>query len=409
MNDRKLYVGLDFGNRYALMSYFTEQMEEPDTVSTIAGSEIYQIPIALCKRKGFGQWYYGEDALTLASKQAGSGCDRLFQRALAGEEVLIDNERYTALELLALFVRKLLQAPQKIGRSVPIGRVTVTMDTLSREKMQLIHGLMEKLSIPREQYHVIDHQEAFYYYALNQREELWIHNAVLFDYSRSNMRCFFMERNQNSTPQLIDIREKNYGPLLGNRDTAFSDVIVDAFARRIYSSVYLAGDGFEGDWMKQSLKYLCDGRHVFIGKNLYVKGACYGAMVEGGVLPWQYAYIGENEMKVNISLKVSEGGELSFYSLTSAGENWYEAKGECEILLSGSKEIDFWIQLPDSRQARIESLELTDLPNRPDRMSRLRISTEAVSDRRIRVTIRDLGFGEIYRSSEKTWQYEMGV
>lgn len=409
MNDRTLYVGLDFGTKYALMSYYTEQLEEPDTVSTVAGSEIYQIPMALCRRRGFGQWYYGAEAVAMTEKQSGSGCDRLFQRALAGEEIRLEGEQYPAVDMLALFVRKLLQVPQKMGRNLTIGRITVTMDTLSREKMQLIRTLMEHLGMSRGQYHVIDHQEAFYYYALNQREELWLHDAALFDYSRSNMRYYSMERNQNSSPQLVDIREKNYGPLLGDRDTAFSDVIVDAFSRKIYSSVYLTGDGFEGEWMKQSLKYLCNGRHVFIGKNLYAKGACYGAMVSGEVLPWKYAYIGENEMKVNISLKVSDGGELSFYSLVSAGENWYEAHSECEILLTGSKEIDFWIQLPDSREARIEALELTDLPNRPDRMTRLRISTEAVSDRRVRVIIRDLGFGELYRSSDKTWQYEMGV
>lgn len=409
MNDRTLYVGLDFGTKYALMSYYTEQMEEPDTVSTVAGSEIYQIPMALCRRRGFGQWYYGAEAVAMTEKQAGSGCDRLFQRALAGEEIRLEGESYPAVELLALFVKKLLQVPQKMGRNLVIGRITVTMDSLSREKMQLIHTLMECLNVGRGLYHVMDHQEAFYYYALSQREELWLHDAALFDYSRSNMRYYSMERNQNSTPQLVDIREKNYGPLLGDRDTAFYDVIVDAFARKIYSSVYLTGDGFEGEWMKQSLKYLCNGRHVFIGKNLYAKGACYSAMVAGEVLPWKYAYIGENEMKVNVSLKVSDGGELSFYSLVSAGENWYEARSECEILLTGSKEIDFWIQLPDSREARIEALELTDLPNRPDRMTRLRISTEAVSDRQIRVVIRDLGFGEMYRSSDKTWQYEMGV
>lgn len=54
--------------------------------------------------------------------------------------------------------------------------------------------------------------------------------------------------------------------------------------------------------------------------------------------------MGENELKFNISLKVKDRGKLAFYSLISAGENWYDAKGECELLLSGTPEIDFWIQ-----------------------------------------------------------------
>ena len=100
-------------------------------------------------------------------------------------------------------------------------------------------------------------------------------------------------------------------------------------------------------------------------------------------------------MKVNISLKVKDREELIFHTLVSAGENWYETKNQCEILLAGTNTVDFWLQLPDSREAKIESLELTDIPKRPERMTRLS------------VTIRDLGFGEIYKSSEKVWEYKM--
>ena len=159
--------------------------------------------------------------------------------------------------------------------------------------------------------------------------------------------------------------------------------------------------------MRESLKFLCNGRHVFLGKNLYAKGACYASWIHTGMQPWQFVYIGENEMKVNISLKVKDREELIFHTLVSAGENWYEAKNQCEILLAGTNTVDFWLQLPDSREAKIESLELTDIPKRPERMTRLSVMTEALSDSAVKVTIRDLGFGEIYKSSEKVWEYKM--
>jgi hypothetical protein len=117
--------------------------------------------------------------------------------------------------------------------------------------------------------------------------------------------------------------------------------------------------------------------------------------------------MGENEMKFNLSLKVRNKGEVSFYNLISAGKNWFETTGECEVILSGTGEIDFWKQLPNSREAVIETLELTDLPTRPDRTTRLRITATPVSDEKIEVKIRDLGFGEIYRSTDKVWKYTM--
>ena len=64
-------------------------------------------------------------------------------------------------------------------------------------------------------------------------------------------------------------------------------------------------------------------------------------------------------------------------------------------------------QLLDYLEAVIETLELTDLPNRPDRTTRLRITATPVSDEKIEVQIRDLGFGEIYRTTDKTWKYIM--
>ena len=68
--------------------------------------------------------------------------------------------------------------------------------------------------------------------------------------------------------------------------------------------------------MKESLSFFVQGRRVFMGKNLYSKGACYAAagkcMTEEN--SWQFVYMGDNEMKVNVSLKVQSQGKQSFYA-----------------------------------------------------------------------------------------------
>ena len=186
-------------------------------------------------------------------------------------------------------------------------------------------------------------------------------------------------------------------------------MIKNFFQGRTVSSVYLVGDGFEGNWMKLSVAYLCRGRRAFIGKNLYSKGACYAAAVRAKKLEWPYVYLGDNEMKVNVYLKVRNSGATEFFTLISAGDNWYEAVGECEVLLDGTPEIDFWLQQPDSREARIEKLELTDLPERPPRATRLQITAKPLSDSKVCIGIKDLGFGEIFPASEKMWEYVMSL
>lgn len=407
MEKRKLYVGLELGTKYALLSYSTIGMEEPDTFSQVHGSELYQIPLALMKKRGLGQWCYGKEAIEAIERGEGEGCDRLFTRALMAERIVIGQEEYEALELLALFAKKIFQQLHRFLGIFEIAGLTVTLKRLNRDNMQLVWDLIERLKIPKENCRIIDHLESFYYYALNQKQELILHDMVLFDYSEANVLFCRLERNTKTAPQTVEPFEKDYGPLLGNKDIALSDVVKDALAKKLCSAVYLTGDGFDGDWMKQSLACLCSGRRVFLGKNLYVKGACYASLIRGQEKLWNYVYIGQHDMKMNLCIKVMDRGELRFYPLIRAGENCFEAKHSCEILLDGGKTIDFWMQHPNSREAKIESLELTDLPERPPRMSRIRIQAEAVSDQEVQLLIRDMGFGEMYRSSEKSWNYQM--
>lgn len=210
-------------------------------------------------------------------------------------------------------------------------------------------------------------------------------------------------------PQVVTITEEVRSISNTQQDEQFYKILEENFRGHIISAVYLVGDGFDGDWMKQSLTFMCRGRRAFMGKNLYSKGACYAAFVTAKEQEWPYVYMGDNEMKVNISLKVRNKGKQEFLTLISAGENWYEASGRCDVLLDDTIEVDFWLQLPNSREAKVEKLELTDLPERENKTTRLRISAKPLSDMSVQIKIRDMGFGEIVKSSEKTWEYTMSM
>ncbi len=69
--------------------------------------------------------------------------------------------------------------------------------------------------------------------------------------------------------------------------------------------------------------------------------------------------------------------------------------------------LDFYLQPPDSRETAVRRLELNDLPEREGRTTRLRILAEPVARNKVKLTIKDMGFGEIVKSSEKTWEYVM--
>lgn len=404
-----VYIGIDLNDRYAMISYYQQNMQEPETVSTIVGSEYYQIPTLLAKRKNLGQWYYGDDARKMAKTSEVICVDSLLKRAVNGENIRIEEETYEAWELLALFLKKVMDLPQKLGNTAGCDRLVLSVERLSRANMEVFWKIAPKLGLLPEQFMVIDHKESFYYFSLSQPDSLWIHDVYLFENDGKNIHYYGLKRNTRTTPQVVSIKESIKTPLDEHKDEEFLALLQKAFENQIITTVYLVGEGFEGGWMKNSLTYICRGRRAFMGNNLYSKGACYAGYIREHSENWNCIYMGENEMKFNLSLKIRNRGELSFYTLISAGKNWFEAKGECEVVLSGSGEIDFWKQLPNSREAVIETLELTDLPSRPDRTTRLRITATPVSDEKIEVKIRDLGFGEIYRSTDKVWRYTMTI
>ncbi len=406
-NKRNYYLGIDLNDKYAMISYFQLNMNEPETVSTIAGSENFQIPLILAKRKEIGQWYYGDEARKMAQNTDMICLDKLLSRAVNGDELVIDDETYPAEELLALFLNKITALPNKLGNTCDFDRLVITVDRLSKENMDMFWRIMPKLGLKPEQFMVIDHKESFYYFALSQKEDLWLHDVYLFEFDKTNIRYFSLKRSMRTTPQVVTIEESPKRTINGDPDIEFSRIIQKAFENKIISTVYLVGDGFDGGWMQSSLNILCKGRRAFVGKNLFSKGACYAAEVRDNEDKWRFIYMGENELKFNLSLKVKSKGALSFYNIISAGKNWFETKGQCEVILSGTTEIDFWKQLPNSREAKIETLELTDLPRRPDRTTRVRITATPVADDKINIEIMDLGFGELFRGTDKVWHYTM--
>ena len=399
------YVGIDISSRNTVLSIYNSNMDEPATISTILGEENYSIPTVLAKRVGMSQWFFGEEAVRMSRLKEAVLVEELFNLALRNGEVVIDSETFGARDLLVIFFKKLFSIPGPMAALTDIEKLVICVDQINLEVMELMNHVASKIGVSQQQVMLIDRSECFYYYALSQKPELFLYNVALFDYSSNNMVSCTLNRNQTTRPQLINLTVTNHGELTDNRDEAFDEIISDTFGSLLFSSVYLVGDGFDGEWMKVSLSHLCKGRKVFLGKNLYSKGACYGGYIKDGKRDWPFIYIGDNDLKLNLSIKILDNNVMKFFTLIDAGQSWYDVQGECEVILDGEPEIEFFIQRPESREAHSEVLELTDMPKRENRTTRLRIEARPVSDIAVAITITDLGFGEISPASGKSWEH----
>ncbi len=128
LNNDKLIVGYDLGNKYCQISYALSEGREPETLSQVAGAQNYNIPAVLCKRYGTNQWLYGREALRCADGQEGILVENLVSLAMDGETVMIDGESFDPVALLALFFKKslglLAQVSSRIHALMEIGRAS---------------------------------------------------------------------------------------------------------------------------------------------------------------------------------------------------------------------------------------------------------------------------------------------
>ena len=121
------YFGLDITDKYALLSYYKSNMEEPETLSTVAGSEVFQIPMYLAKRRGVGQYYIGDDAKRQVLLNEAIGVEKLYSKALSRSMVMLETQEYPAFDLFIIFLRKLLTMPGMMFGAAALEKLVITV------------------------------------------------------------------------------------------------------------------------------------------------------------------------------------------------------------------------------------------------------------------------------------------
>ena len=398
-------AGVDIGKDSTFLSFVSSGMDEPVTVSTVMGSESYQIPTKLSKKKGIGQWFIGNDALSQERLSMAIGCDRFYEKALEDEKIYVEGEEFLARDLLSVYFRKLLSMPLPGVTKGKLSLLVICVEELDMKVFSTMNAVAQRLGLSRNQLYLIDKSESFYYYTLSQERSIFLHDVLLIDYDGALLTHCFLQKDLRTRPVTVTIEKASHGEILDMKDERLYGIAESLLKGRIISGIYLTGDGFDGDWMKKSLSLMLQGRRLFLGKNLYSKGACYAGLVRLSLKEWPYVYIGDNELKLNISLKVIDSNEMKLYTLLSAGENWYDEKGECECILDGSPALEFFVRKPDDRSSDVVSISLPGFPERENRTSRIRIEAVPISDSEVKLIVTDLGFGEISPKTLKTWEH----
>ena len=418
VNPGELAVGIDLTDSFSQISYGRADGKDVETLSMVNGGNDYLVPTALFRRKEVNQWYVGTDAVKNADGD-GYYVDKLLARAESDEEIVLGGEHYRPSALIALFIRRLLSMLNMIAPISRIATLMITVDNLDDKLAGVLAEAVASLSLNTDKVSFQSHMESFYYYNIYQPAELWGHSVLLFDFSDEYLKALKMSCNKNTTPVVAFVDPAYYPSLrvseikelapesteARNADAYFVDISKELTSNQVFSAIYFIGNGFSREIYRDSLAFLCTRARAFEGNNLYSKGACFAAKnkIYQTIISENHVLLGNDKLKSNVGINVRKRGQNSYMPLLDAGVNWFEVRKSCRIILNEGNKVDLVITPMTGRKPEIAEITLTDLPKRPPKTTRLLINVRMQSESRMEVKIKDLGFGELFPSSNLEW------
>lgn len=405
-------IGIDLGNEYSQVCYYNVAKSEPESVSFQSPAADLRVPtVVLREYNNTNGWMAGEVAVSCSRLGEGVLFDKLLDAAAEGQKVTKEGISVSPARLLMVYLTFLLQsAEESFGGDEKPDRICITIDEYTKPTLDVIDEAVELMGISRDKIIYSSHVEAFVYYAMCQKQELWKKDNVVFDYARQGLTYCRMATAPycGSTivmSERLDLRDEvGYSTDKDELEETLLKKAKELFEGKLISTVYLTGEGFEGEFSCQRfINFVCSKRRAFAGQNLYVKGACYQAYEMSVGERFKDCIVCCNErISSGIEMKICDRGVDKILRLVRPGVNWYKAGCSYDFIVDDCREIEIFLSPVGRKEKKLIKIPLTDFPVRDDKASRIKITLEFTDEACCHLTVEDMGFGEFVRSSGKT-------
>lgn len=422
----KIVIGLDIANDYSQISYCRLNQSIPDTVSLVMGEEQYNIPTLLCRKHTDDTrtevWAAGRDALLMSKEGEGDLVEDMVLLLKNGTSVCVGEQEYEPERLMEIFLRKLLSLVAAYTGGEAAAGIAFTLNEIQPGMCDILRKAAKAAAGSGCEVYFLSRQDCFFQYILHQPEEMWVHGVIMYEYRKGGIRSYDMQMNRNTSPVVCFI-EEDYFPQMKmtdvshmqeeqikafytQLDSAFLEIIRKHCEKREITSAFLLGDIFSREWCKESLRYLCKGRRVFQGNNLFSKGACYGARekIVPSTLTTSYVYLSEEKLRANIGMNCNRGKEEVYQPLLDAGTNWYDATKQLDLILARDNTLSIMVTPLDGGKPKVALITLDGLNVRGNKTNRIGLTVAMQDANTVKIEIEDKGFGEFFPSSGIIWK-----
>lgn len=415
-NNGKYMIGYEFALDHVQISFMMVGEEEPQTLSLVAGMEQYNIPFVLYKKEESDLWFIGKEAIANQESYGGLLLSDLLRHACEEELSEVYLESYDSCALLALFVKRSLSYLSLIAPIEQIAAIMFAVDELNERMVMVLRKMVEFLQLPHIKCQFIAKEECFFFYNLHTDAALWANPVMLYELQNSSLCSYKLSLNRQTTPIVTLVEKKEYPDFPGKEpvtveekqdwDNRFLEYLQEDMENKIYSSVYLIGDGFLGEWYQKSVRFLCAKRRVFRGNNLFSKGACLALWdkLEPKELSKNYVYLGNDKLMANVGMNLFIQGQPSYLAVLDGGNSWYDCKKEWDMILENDNQLTFrMIPLNGKNETQVKMVLHGFQKNRHP-YARVHVEVCMESKDIMKVKVWDRGFGEFYPSSERCWE-----
>ena len=417
MDEHKLIVGMDLGNELTRICYSDE---ENISSMTAAEDSSLTIPSLLWRGSGTG-WLAGTEAEQAAQNGEGERITSFLNGDPQETVYQTEGETLRRADLAEIFIRQTLSWLESRVENGHVQYVTVTLPEIVSGTVQALRQIGDALGFANGSFAVLSHERSFAIQALTQPRDVWMHGTGLFEYGDSGLIYREMRVEWSRKPLSVQVTDPvEYGVVQEEedadaRDRTFADIVEKIAAPGKISSFFLFGRNFEeavhNNEMHLSLQKLGAGRRrVFIGDNLYARGAFCSSLFlrDPGRRP--EVLIRDSDMtEQEICVRTLHRGTLHNTVLVPAGTAWYEDTGQHEIIAGSGDRLVLLVRDPKSSRQRQVILQLDGIPVRPERTTRLTVRMRCSAPGQCSVTASDEGFGELYASSGKTWSVDIDM
>lgn len=398
-----IILGIDFSMDFTQIAYMDDE-GNPQSIC-IGTQENYLIPTVACYNSDLKEWSAGDEAVNKSKLQ--NSCLYTELPKMFYEE--ISDEEHKREEIVSAFMSYLLKYAVNYCNGRLIKNILVTVEEVTPEVLEGLTEIFVSLGYNKEDIKVMSHSESFVYYVLNQNKEVWINNVYFLNFNRYDFVCRRLGMMKGRKPHVVNVtlaslKDKISMQTLSenpkNADAVLADYLEDKLKKHIVSGVYLSGEGFYTEGWEKTLAVICRNRRVFKGNNLIVKGAVYAAR-EFFYIPALSEYLisckGRTRVRVTMAVKHKERDNT--ITLSDIGDYWYQARSKVECIMDNPTEAVFEIHDVMNHTNETFKIDLTGFPKRLPKTTRIEVSFKYTAENSFEVEIKDLGFGEFFKSS----------